>query len=256
MELLISNLNLHEWHERWEAMQSCYVPQRLHRFDLMLRLPSFAKEAEVEILDLGCGFGSVAFRALEHYPNARILAVDLDPVTLTMGKRLAEGATDRIEFVQADIRGAGFWEPYESTFDLIVSATTLHWLNAEHLAETFRRAHRALKPGGWFMNSDHIASDDPEMQPVYRELAREKQREAFRAAGAEGWDDFWKNLGRAVGRTDLLELRNADEYWEGSDGQPKQLHISALKAAGFEAVQVHWQDLADAVIGARKAPAP
>ena len=76
------------WFERWEAQQSCYV-ERQYRFGLMLQWPGFPRNAEVSILNRGCGPGSEAFRAVEHYPRARVLAVDADPVLLTMGREVA-----------------------------------------------------------------------------------------------------------------------------------------------------------------------
>ena len=229
------------------------MPQRRYRLDLMLQWPNFPHEAETHILNLGCGPGSLAFRALECYPNARIVAVDFDPVLLTMARQVAQDATDRIQFLQLDIRDAGWWMAHGSAFDLVVSATALHWLGAENLARTYRRVYQALKPGGWLMNSDHIASDNPETQTRYREMLRARQKAAFGQSGADDWDAFWDGLGREVGQLDLLELRNEAEYWEGSDdGQPKQFHLDVLRKCGFEQVEFHRQYLGEAVIGARK----
>jgi len=155
--------------------------------------------------------------------------------------------------MRADIRQADWWAPYEGVFDLVLSATALHWLNAEHLAQIYQRIHQALKPSGWFMNSDHMASDNPETQTRYRQMLQAKQRAAFRATGADDWNGFWEKLGRELGQLDLKALRNEAEYWEGTeDGQPKQFHIAVLRRCGFEQVEFHWQDLGEAVIGARK----
>lgn len=253
MTLLHSDVDWHAWFERWQAQQDCYVPQRLYRFDLMLQWPHFPREAEVRILNLGCGPGSLAFRALECYPKVHIVAIDFDPVLLAMGQRVAQDRADRIQFLQVDIRDADWWTVYDGTFDLIVSATALHWLSAENLTRTYRRVYQALRPGGWFMSSDHMASDSPATQPRYREMLRARQQRAFRESGAEDWDAFWDGLGRELGQLGLGELRNEAEYWEGSDdGQPKPFHLSLLRDCGFERVQCHWQDLGEAVIGARK----
>ena len=198
MQAIDVDLNWQRWFERWEAMQNCYVPQRLYRFDLMLRLADLSREGEVQILDLGCGPGSLSFCALRHYPNARVVAVDFDPVLLTMGQGVVQEMTDRIQFVRADIRQADWWEPFEETFDLVMSATALHWLNAENLARLYRRVYQALRPGGWFLNSDHVASDDAEMQVRYRQMLRQRQQAAFRAAEVDDWDGFWQNLSREL----------------------------------------------------------
>jgi len=253
MMLLHLDLDWQAWFERWQAQQDCYVPQRLYRFDLMLQWPNLPQQSEVHILNLGCGPGSLAFRALACYPNAHVVAIDFDPVLLTMGQQVAQDRAGRIQFLRADIRDGGWWAAYDEAFDLVVSATALHWLSMENLATAYRRAYRALKPGGWLMNSDHMASDHAEIQTRYREMLRAKQQTAFRQLRADDWDAFWDALGGELGQLDLRELRNAAEYWEGSDdGQPRQVHIDLLRECGFEQVEFHWQDLGEAVIGARK----
>lgn len=253
VELLDGKLDWQHWYRRWEAMQNCYVPHRLHRFDLMLRLAELPGDRKARILDLGCGPGSLAFRALQHYPCSRILAVDSDLILLTMGRRIAQASADRIQFLEADIRQADWWMPLEKSFDLIISATALHWLKAEHLAQAYRQIYRALKPGGWFVNSDHIASDYPDLQARYRQMLGEQQDAAFQATGADDWDGFWQNLTQAVGQAELSALYHGDELWEGTDdGQPKAFHIAALQECGFQQVTFHWQELGEAVIGARR----
>ena len=209
LTLLDADVDWHAWFERWQAQQNCYVPERLYRFDLMFQWPNLPREAEVHILNLGCGPGSLALRALECYPNAHVVAVDFDPVLLAMGQHVAQDRTDRIQFLQVDIRDARWWTAYDDTFDLVMSATALHWLGAENLARTYRRAYQALKPGGWLINSDHIASDHPETQTRYREMLEVKRQAAFREIGADDadwdspWDAFWYGLGRELGQLDL-----------------------------------------------------
>ncbi len=253
MTLLDADLDWRTWFDRWQVQQDCYIPQRQYRFNLMLLLPHLPHDAELHILDLGCGPGTLAFSALEHYPSAYVVAVDLDPVLLAMGQHIANYRTDRIRFLQVDIRNEGWWAVYDGTFDLVLSATALHWLSAENLAGTYRRVYKALKPGGWLMNSDHMASDDPQTQTRYREMLRAKQKTAFSESGADNWDAFWDRLGGELGNLDLLKIRNEEECWEGSDdGQPKQFHFDTSRECGFEKVEFHWQDLGEAVIGARK----
>lgn len=254
------------WFNRWEAMQNAYLPQRQHRFDLMFRLPDFPREADVRILDLGCGSGAVTFCALRHYPNAHVIAVDADPVLLAMGRGLSADLADSadflsslsvssvqsIEFILADLRDGDWWADYGSTFDLVVSATALHWLTEAHLAQVYRRVYRALKPGGWFFNADHIAADDPAMQARYRALLHAWQRANF-DAGAEDWDGFWCGFEAALAQAGIPAQREAVTYWEGTDdGLPRQFHLDTLRACGFADVAVHWQDLGEALVGARK----
>lgn len=248
-----SDLDWDSWFERWEAMQNCYIPQRLYRFDLMLRCAELPREAESRILDLGCGPGSLSLRALQFYPNAHVLAVDANPILLAMGQSMARRTTGHLQFLQVDLRLVDWWAAYAGSFDLVLSATALHWLNPAHLARTYRSIYRALKPGGRFLNSDHIASDHPETQSRYRQMLQASQQAAFQAAEADDWDRFWQKLSAKLDQPNLQALLDEIGIWEGTDdGQPKHFHITELQQSGFEQVELHWQDLGEAVIGARK----
>ncbi len=243
------------WFQRWETMQNCYVPHRLHRFDLMLSIANLPPDREARILDLGCGPGSLSLLAAKQYPNASIIGVDLDPILLVIGEQIARSTSDRIRFMRADLRDAAWWSDYHSTFDLILSATTLHWLNAEHLTEIFRHAFTSLKPGGWFLNSDHAASADPETQTRYNQVLEEHRRQAFASTHAERWDEYWEQLKREFSQVDLPSFADTAPYWEGSeDGQPVHFHLTQLRQCGFERVEAYWQDHGEAVIGGRKPP--
>ena len=142
----MKKLDWQHWFARWEAMQNCYIPHRLYRFDLMLKLADLTREDKVHILDLGCGPGALSLCALRHYPNASVVAADFDPVMLAIGQGVAE--TNRVQFVQVDLRQGDWWKPYEETFDLIVSSTALHWLSKENMKRLYTRTYQALKPGG------------------------------------------------------------------------------------------------------------
>jgi cyclopropane fatty-acyl-phospholipid synthase-like methyltransferase len=250
------DLDWRRWFQRWEAMQNCYVPQRLRRFELMLTLPNLPREAEIEVLDLGCGPGSLAFFTLERYPNAHVVGVDLDAALLAIGEQMAKAKGDHIRFVRADLRDAAWWSDYHAAFDLILSATTLHWLNGEHLAEVFEHAFTALKPGGWFLNSDHAAGDDPETQARYNQVLEEHRFAAFASTHAERWDEYWEQLKREFRRVELPSSADTAPYWEGDeDGQPVTFQLAQLREYGFEQVDVYWQDHGEAVIGGRKPPA-
>jgi len=246
----MENLNWQKWFEQWEVMQNCYVPHRPYRFDLMVRLADLPREGEAQILDLGCGPGSLAFRALRWYPNAHAVAVDSDPVLLAMGQAVAEEALDRIRFVQADIQQADWWETYEEAFDLVLSATALHRLSAEDLEQLYEHIYRALRPGGWFMSSGYMTSSDPGTRACLQEMLHVNQQSALHVTGAYDWDGFWQGLGRDLEQTELLQYHRPRQGPES--GLLKHDHVSALKACGFERVEFHWQDLGEAVASARK----
>ncbi|MGD8239180.1 MAG: class I SAM-dependent methyltransferase [Armatimonadota bacterium] len=170
-----------------------------------------------------------------------------------MGRHVAAHRTGRIQFLGADLREAGWWADYEEAFALVVSATALHWLSADGLRDVYGRVCAALRPGGWFLNSDHMGSEDPATQAQYRELLEAERQAAFRESGALHWDAFWDELSRELRRPDLQELRNEADYWDGSDdGETRRAHLATLRECGFQRVEVLWQHLGEAIIAAQR----
>ncbi len=180
------------------------------------------------------------------------MANHVSPFTHHVSRFTFHLSHDNIEFVEADLREGAWWAGYDDAFDLAVSATALHWLTGAHLAEVYRRVFRALKPGGWFFNADHVAADDPAMQVRYRDRLHDQQQANF-AAGAEDWDGFWNEFTAALMQAGIPAQRETIAHWEGSDdGLPRQFHLDTLRACGFVDVAVHWQELGEALVGARK----
>jgi SAM-dependent methyltransferase len=246
-------MNWQSWFDRWEAMQSVYVVDRDRRIDLMLRIVDLLRAPSPTVLDLGCGPGSLTFKALELNPQARAVAVDLDPVLLELGRRVAGDKAGRIEFRKLDLREAGWWDEYRGRFDFVLSMTALHWLSPENLHQVYARVFAALKPGGWFVFSDHVASDFPDTLSRHRMILRDRQQAGFARTGADDWAAFWQELAQEPELADLFAVRQTKSFWEGhDDGQPRSFHLQSLAQAGFEHIEFHWQYLGDAILGARK----
>ncbi|MDF1512398.1 MAG: methyltransferase domain-containing protein [Anaerolineae bacterium] len=242
-----------QWYARWEMMQNAYLPCRKERFELICHLAGFPAGAELSILDLGCGPGSLGFYALQHFPNASVLAVDTDPRLIAMGEAVAANQAANVVFVNADTRNPQFWSSFDEMFHLVISATALHWLTVEHLAEVYRRIYSALQPGGWFFNADHIASDDPDTQKTYRTLLNAWQRLNFNHLAAEDWNSYWQDLTEAFTGAGMNFPQVAPDTWEGSDdGLPRSVHFARLNDLGFERAQLHWQYLGEALLAAQK----
>jgi cyclopropane-fatty-acyl-phospholipid synthase len=114
--------------------------------DAMLALTCERARVEdgMELLDLGCGWGSLTFFLLERYPTARVLSVSNSRtqrafIRAEAGRR---GLSHRLEVVTAD---ANVFDT-ERRFDRVLSVEMLeHMRNYESL---FARMRTWLEPGG------------------------------------------------------------------------------------------------------------
>ncbi len=100
-------------------------------------------EDGMEILDLGCGWGSLSFWLAERYPRANVLAVSNSTVQrATIREEAARRGLANVEVVLAD---ANHFEP-PRRFDRIVSVEMLE--HARNYPELLRRVATWLEPDG------------------------------------------------------------------------------------------------------------
>jgi len=107
----------------------------------------------LQILDIGCGTGIELDYLWEQAPNARITCVDLSQGMLELLLQKHLESREQIILVKASYLD---WEYPQSAFDLAVSHATMHHFWPSEKLEVYRKILNALKPGGWYVESDFI----------------------------------------------------------------------------------------------------
>ncbi len=134
-------------------------------------------------------------------------------------------------------------------FDAVVSATALHWLSAEHLAELYGRLAEVMSPGGVFLNADHVGSERPAVQNDWQESRRLRLANDDHSS-ADTWDGFWQAYAAALGEDINAMGSNVVKEWEGvEDGMPLSWHFDRLRECGFACTDCFWRCYGDAIYG-------
>lgn len=237
------------WIRRWDRMQDRYILRRRERFELMLGLIAETQKSVSRVLDLGCGTGSLMLRVLEEFPKAEVYGIDFDPTLLALAEKRLGKFGERVYLVQTDLRDESWLKLVPVPIDAAVSATALHWLSPEQLARLYGQLGGVLRPGGIFLNADHVRSDCENIQRLW-ERNREQMRRLEGDISADDWEGFWDAYGRAL-KMDIKKFRKElTEPWEGSEeGLPLGWHFEKLKASSFEAADCFWRLGCDAVYG-------
>ena len=130
------------WSEKKQGIKTLYLSRKL-RFDDMFfeqykKAFDLDKDAEIRILEIGCGPGALAEALRRWYPKADITALDRDTNFLSFGKQNVAG----VEFVEGDAEHLPF---DDDSFDVTISNTV-----SEHIEPKafFGEQFRVLKPGG------------------------------------------------------------------------------------------------------------
>jgi SAM-dependent methyltransferase len=205
-------------------------------------------------LDLACGPGSISQRLIARFPAAQAIAVDIDPVMVAIGRGALGTADGRLRWIEADLESPGWLEVLgETQVDAVLSSTALHWLWPEPLARLYHDLGRVLRPGGVLLNGDHMAFG-PAL-PTFARLSDRVLNEqwtdaAFAARGIETAEQWWEALASEAGFTSLPAERTA--RFAGKQRQQSSpgfdVHLSALRDAGFREVGTIWQALSDRVL--------
>ncbi|MGI5208759.1 class I SAM-dependent methyltransferase [Spirillospora sp. CA-108201] len=233
------------WIARWDVQQEGYVPDREERFTVLIdALEAAVARPDPLVLDLGCGPGSLAGRILDRIPGATVVAVDADPLLLSLG-RAAHAGRAGLTFAELDLREPG-WAArlrLDRQADAAVSTTALHWLPAERLRVAYGELARVLRPRGLFLNGDNLGVNDRTPGLAALDVALRERERARRFAGdrPEGWDQWWDAI---AADPDLAGLATAREETAGHHGSESELlstHVEALREAGFAETGTLWQ---------------
>jgi len=245
---VINQDDARRWIERWDAQQQEYLPDREDRFTAIIdAVEEVSGRPDSLVLDLGCGPGSLAVRLLRRLPQATVVAIDADPLTLALGGA-AFADVAGLTFRDLDLRSAGWSDGLQlhRRPDAAVSTTALHWLTQPALAALYAELAGLLRPGGVLLNGDHMSEDDaaPVLRRLGRALLAREERRRFPGGHGESWTDWWAAVAADPALACLHAKRATRSVDSGHHGSPAgrlSVHVEALRAAGFAEVGTLWQ---------------
>lgn len=259
------------WYERWEGQQGAYIMDREERFAAMLDAVETSLGREFTMIDLACGPGAITRRVIDRFPEARVIAVDLDPLLVAIARAVHGDAGGRVQWVEASLLDAtwpsqlGLAELGVPQVDAVLSTTAIHWLRAGDIVDLYRTLAGLIRPGGVFANGDQMRFE-PTKATITR-LADERRathRARAFADGAESWEAWWEGMRAEAAAADLLAERDRRFAWRSAEGERNvgsrsglgaevphtgyAMHRAALLDAGFAEVDTIWQKLDNRVL--------
>lgn len=98
-----------------------------------------------EVLDVGCGTGTLAVLVKRARPDARIVGLDGDPEVLCLAAKKVRDAGVDVELVE----GLAHRPPFPpASFDRVLSSLVFHHLTTEDKTAAFSEIFGLLRPGG------------------------------------------------------------------------------------------------------------
>lgn len=118
-----------------------------------------------DVLDVGCGTGTLAVAAAKAAPGVKVTGLDADGAILERARRRAADADLDIAFDEASATEL----PYDdSSFDVVLSTLFFHHLSDEAKHRAAAEVLRVLRPGGRVAVADLGRPQDPLMRVAVR----------------------------------------------------------------------------------------
>lgn len=208
------------------------IQQLIPYYDEMLQaliaaIP-FDRDCSIQVLDLGCGTGTLAQHILNAFPQAHITCLDFSKQMIDIAKVKLAGF-NRVSYVVQDFQEYTLTLPYHA----IISSLALHHLVTNDEKKAFyQKIHESLQPGGCFYNADVVLGASDHLQSAY----------------LKSWKTFMQ---RQISKD---EVENVWLRKYAEEDRPTQLveQLTWLSEIGFRDVDVLWKYYNFAVYGGVK----
>lgn len=164
-----------------EAYNTWTVPHsasRLKYLDQLLQLLPRGQDAEISVLELGCGAGVPVTEKLLADPRMRVTANDISTAQINMAKSAL--GTERVNWIEGDMMALQF---PDGSFDAVLGFYSVIHLPRDEQIVLVQKMTAWLKPGGLMLAN--FASEDNESVVMDKWL------------GDKGWM-FWSGWGADV----------------------------------------------------------
>ncbi len=108
-----------------------------------------------QVLDLGCGTGTLSLLLKKTHPEIQIVGLDIDPAVLEIARQKQRASGLDVAFTRGDIHSLideGSFTP--NAFDHVVSSFVFHHLSRDQKRRTLDAVLQVLKPGARFLLVD------------------------------------------------------------------------------------------------------
>jgi tRNA (cmo5U34)-methyltransferase len=203
---------------------------------LLAELLPFTEADQFTFVDLGAGTGAAARAVLDRYPASSAVLADYSPQMMDEGRRTLADYEGRYRYVEIDMAAARWPADLAGGLQAVISSLCVHHLTDDRKQGLFQEVLERLVPGGWYLNYDPVAADDPAVDDAWQRIQDRRDPEG------------------AVKRAN----RTAEEQarWENHVRHiiPLNPQLDFLRSAGYEAVDVYWKELDHAIFGGRRPP--
>lgn len=193
------------------------IPYYNEMVEALVSSISYDYDSKFNVIDLGCGTGTILKIIKERYPNAVLTAVDISEYMIELTKHKLSNA-ENITYYVDDFYNFDFTKEY----NVVVSSLALHHLvNDDDKKMFYKKIYNSLSTGGIFINADVVLGTSNTIQKMYMSK--------------------WIQYMNKYVSMEEIEQKWIPTYKEEDRPTTMMNHIDWLKEIGFNDIDIVWK---------------
>ncbi len=148
------------------------IPLAKIQIELVIKLIRAWKPDLTVLVDLGCGDGILGRQLLQYWPESKGIFIDYSEPMLAAARKMGQNIKSRAEYYLLDYSDKNWRDPFRHAqpVDAVISGFSIHHLEDEQKLQVYKDIYEILKPGGIFLNLEHVASPDTRLEKMFDEV--------------------------------------------------------------------------------------
>jgi SAM-dependent methyltransferase len=168
---------MHDW--RSAKLTSDYlegvrggIPLAQTQIEVIIRIIKSWKPELTAFLDMGCGDGVLGRQLLQQWPEAFGIFMDYSEPMVESAREKCKSYKDNCVIVMQDYSKEDWTESIRSRtpVDVVISGYSIHHHEDDIKYRIYQDIFNILKPGGVFLNLEHVASPGTKIEKLFDEI--------------------------------------------------------------------------------------
>lgn len=149
------------------------IPFANEQIELIVKIIRFFQPNIKSFLDLGCGDGILGRTIFKNWPHSEGIYLDFSEPMVKEAKTNCKEFQNSAIFVLQDFGHKGWYDSISKYLpvDLVISGFAIHHQSNINKKRIYKEIFNLiLKPGGLFLNMEHVASQSKEIENIFNEI--------------------------------------------------------------------------------------
>ncbi|MBR9998422.1 MAG: class I SAM-dependent methyltransferase [Cyclobacteriaceae bacterium] len=190
------------------------IPLAATQIELIIRLVRAWRPDLRTFVDLGCGDGILGRQLFGYWPESKGIFIDYSEPMMQAAREKGKDIVSVTEYYLLDYREKTWRNSLSHALpvDVVISGFSIHHLEDDQKYRVYQDIFEILRPGGIFLNLEHVASRDQYIEKVFDEVFTDGLYEYHQNHNAsitrqEIMDKYYKREDKILNKLTLVEIQ-------------------------------------------------